>query len=270
METQIQTRQHSSGSLKKQNKLSDLGLTSKKHENLPEEVLDRWLELKNCGKFSIVAADQTLIDIKDQKKIGSSLEAVIENKNLLPSFGMEKKYLGDATLTMKLISILNPLNTLSVGKNSLANETGIKTLAELLAEDETLNGFKLIEIHLVVKGILRGDFGTLYDRMDSAVFFECLKKYDTQRSATLEEMSRKKRHEQSLDYKNINPELAGKMAEVFKKYKMPEKSDEDKEKEIDEKRKADIETVKLLKDVKVQTFDEYVESMREAYNGYKK
>lgn len=208
--------------------------------------MDRWLELKQDGKFSLAAAEQTTMELSAQKTIGSSLEAVIENKNLLPSFGLEKKYRGDATLTMKLINILNPLNTLSVGKNSLASELGVKTLAELLTEDETLNGFKLIEIHLVVKGILRGDFGTLYDRMDSAVFFDCLKKYDAQRSATLEEISRKKRHEENQTYNKINPELAGKMAEVFKKYKMPEKSDEEKEKEIDAKRKADIETLNMI------------------------
>lgn len=186
---------------------------------LPEPVKKRWMELQEKGEFSEATAFAVMLPLNQQYNMGKSLDMIWENRMQLPSVRDEIKYMGGASAVMKVMDLLNGLNRLAVGKNSLADEAGIKELAELIVDDMELRRWKLIEFKNIATMAIRGEFGTIYDRIDANTVYEWIRKYELDRYRKIETEREK---EQSQHNGPIHPEVAGKMAEIFKKFAKPE------------------------------------------------
>lgn len=187
--------------------------------NLPESVQKRWQELQAKGEFNEATAFAVMLPLNQQYNLGKSLEMVWDNRMQLPCIQDEIKYLGESSAVMKVMDLLNGLNRLAVGKNSLSDEGGIKELAEMIVEDMALRKWKLTEFKVITTMAIRGEFGTIYDRVDASVVYEWIRKYEVDRHRKIQAEREK---EQSQHNGPIHPEVAGKLAGMFKQFAKPE------------------------------------------------
>ena len=186
--------------------------------NLPEGIRERWQELQAKGEFSEATAFAVMLPLNQQYNLGKSLEMVWENRLQLPCIQDEIKYLGESSAVMKIMDLLNGLNRLAVGKNTL-DDVGIKELAEMIVEDMALRKWKLTEFKVITTMAIRGEFGTIYDRVDASVVYEWIRKYEVDRHRKIQHEREK---EQSQHNGPIHPEVAGKLAAMFKQFAKPE------------------------------------------------
>ncbi len=186
---------------------------------LPESIQKRWAELKEKGEFNEATAFLVMLPLNQQYNLGKSLEMVWENRLQLPCIHDEIKYIGEASAVMKIMDLLNGLNRLAVGKNSLSDEAGLKELAEMIVDDMALRKWKLTEFKVITTMAIRGEFGTIYDRVDSSVVYEWIRKYEVDRHRKIQAERDKV---QSQHNGPIHPEVAGKLAAKFKEFAKPE------------------------------------------------
>lgn len=186
--------------------------------NLPEGIREKWQELQAKGEFSEATAFAVMLPLNQQYNLGKSLEMVWDNRLQLPSIQDEIKYLGESSAVIKIMDLLNGLNRLAVGKNTL-DDVGLKELAEMIVEDMALRRWKLTEFKVITTMAIRGEFGTIYDRVDASVVYEWIRKYEVDRHRKIQAERDK---EQSQHNGPIHPEVAGKMAAMFKQFAKPE------------------------------------------------
>lgn len=187
--------------------------------SLPDAVLKRWEELNTAGEFNQDTVFAVMLPLNQQYNLGKSLDMVWDNRMQLPSIQDEIKYLGEASAVMKIMDFLNGLNRLAVGKNSLADENGLKELAEMIVEDLELRKWKITEFKLIATMAIRGEFGPIYDRVDASVVYDWIRKYEVDRHRKIQHERDKERSKHNGP---INPEVAGKLAGMFKQMAKPE------------------------------------------------
>lgn len=190
---------------------------------LPEEVKgiksrtkEEWGKLMAANKFNTQLAFNSNQSLSTQRSLGKNVEMVIHNAQFLPSIKTEIKYQGRVTTTLLLIEILRQLNRLSVGKNAFNSDAETKQIAENLLNDVDLRSYKLIELDLVVKNILTGKAGKIYDRMDQAVLYDAISEYDRERAVYIE-MKRMEGNKPNLDDMKPDKEGLKKLADAMGK-----------------------------------------------------
>lgn len=181
---------------------------------------EKWLKLQEAGQFSLNAAEGVLRHISEQIGLGKNLDMIWDNSRLLPSLADELKYQNEGTALIKLIYAFNPIQSLAVGKNAFIDkEVFTDFLKTMILDDEELKKWKFADFRAMTVMAIKQEFGKIYDRVDSSVVFEWINAYRDRRQ---EKIYYERRKEQSQYNAPIHPEVAGKLAEIFKKYAKPE------------------------------------------------
>lgn len=185
----------------------------KQHSDKTSEITqaDRWEVLKQKGQFTELAANITCKTLKDQATIGKDLDSVLSNKMELPNIREMVKYQGEDFTKIAVIGYLNTLSSIGVVRNTLNDEQNIGELADQIIEKYPM--WKLVEIKNVLKMAIQGEFGSIYDRIDSPTVFEWFNKYEHLRLAKIETLRLKEKSR--YDCEQMNPEVAGKLAKAF-------------------------------------------------------
>lgn len=172
---------------------------------------ERWEILKSEGRFSELAAAITCKTLKEQASVGKDLEAVMHNQLALPNIKEMVKYQGEDFTQIAITGYLNRLSSIGVVRNTLNDEENMADLVDQIIEKYPM--WKLVEIRNVIKMAIQGEFGSIYDRIDSPTVFEWFNKYEASRVAKIEDLrlKEKSRH----DCEQMTKEMAGKLAKAF-------------------------------------------------------
>ncbi len=101
-------------------------------------------------------------------------------QNPTPTLATIKKYRGDIILNSVITKLLHWLaDGLNVGQH--LNDTQIEVLCELIYEEFYF--FTIADIKLVFKKGLKGEYGPLYNRLDTQIVMEWLSEYQKERAA---------------------------------------------------------------------------------------
>lgn len=182
------------------------GFTSEEIKAIKPRTKEEWGKLMATGKFDAQCAYNSQQNLTTQRGLGSNVENVIKNAKFLPSIKTEIKYIGKTATTFILMDILRQLSRLAVGKNALSSDEELKFVAETILSDDDLRSYKLIELDLVVKNILTGKAGKIYDRMDQTVLYDAISEYDRERAVYIE---MKRMEENKPNVEDMKPDKEG-------------------------------------------------------------
>lgn len=122
---------------------------------------------------------------------GYDLKKVCENFKDIPQISYWKKHHSEITIKRITVMLLELAANVQVSKRYTPQQA--TTLASAIAADFWYLRFE--DLHLAFRSILTGHF-KLFDRLDMAVLYECLRGYDAEREAMMERL-RESQHAQN-------------------------------------------------------------------------
>lgn len=143
-----------------------------------------WADLVQEGKFSENAALISCTPLEVQNQLGGTIEKTWENRLKLPNIREMVKFQGLEFTRTIVLTYLNKLNTLSVGKNALNNEEGVSEVADEIIKD--FPDLKVVEIRNIVMNAMKGKYGEIYDRIDINVIYKWINAYMADRFAHID------------------------------------------------------------------------------------
>lgn len=178
----------------------------------------RWELLKQDGKFNQEIADRVTIRLSDKIKIsGKTIESLYRSLPILPTISQEIKYNGEKLTKLNLKTVLEPILSLCTGKNAFEkNKQAYDHLCDMILEDEEYASFRLPEFGIMIDMAIRGKFGIIYDRVDSAVVFQWLQEYSKRSYEHIKQERQKEYDKQKREESKMSKENASILANMFK------------------------------------------------------
>jgi hypothetical protein len=207
----------------------------------PKEIQNQWLTLAKAGKFEPEAA---ALACKNWAGIITPFyrpKSIIETfDGLSPSLATLKKYQSEMVTALILCKIIkDTANFYNVG--GAINDYQIQQTAVLIID--TFYFLNIKDFVLCFNMAKAGKFGKLFDRLDGAIFLNWLEQYNELRLQAAQEKAQNEAQEKKI----ISIDSA--ICQVLKKYakSKPEKvAPKMSAKDCEEKRRADVESIKLI------------------------
>ena len=207
----------------------------------PKEIQAQWLTLAKAGKFEPEAA---ALACKNWAEIITPFyrpKNIVETfDGLSPSLATLKKYQSEMITALILCKIIKDTsNFYNVG--GAINDYQIQQTAVLIID--TFYYLTIKDFVLCFNMAKAGKFGKLFDRLDGAIFLSWLEQYNELRLQAAQE----KAQNEAQEKKKVSIDSA--ICQVLKKYakSKPEKvAPKMSIEECEEKRRADVESIKLI------------------------
>jgi len=173
---------------------------------------EKWTELVKAGKFEEKKALLSMkIKSTDLQKVNpKSIQEVFENET--PTLATVKKYQGEIDMNATLHYLIYWVrDSLSVGKSLTDKQIAIA--GELIFDDYyylTIADFKLC----FKKGI-KGEYGKLYDRIDTQILYEWVSAYANERFEYIRELGSEETEHNKKEY--YDAAIVKKMQDMLEK-----------------------------------------------------
>lgn len=201
----------------------DLGLSL--NQVLSSELINRWCELQEKGKYDQVVAVKTAklsqVHIENLAYY-SSIEQILENIDNQVVIASARHYLGEKYTIGHMELLINSVfNFVKVGKT--LDAFIMPDLCQMIIDEFGL-WMTFADLKLCLRYGVMNKYGTTYDRIDSQVLFSWISHYRIERFNTSELLKKEAIRKQRLDDKGVPmpPEIKSKMEELELKLKQRE------------------------------------------------
>lgn len=208
----------------------------------PLEIQKKWHTIALRGKFEPTKALTTCRNwanvLASPTFRAKSFEQVFDEST--PSLATLSKYQSEALAIGILCKLIgDTCDFFNVGGNM--TDAQIQQTAIMIID--SYHWFNVYDFTLCFKNGKAFKYGKLYDRLDGAVLLEWLAKYNEERLGAAQLHNQRKSREQKQKAKEIAPNVAA----VLRKFAKPEAAGPKmSQEEIERKKQADIETLKML------------------------
>jgi len=146
-------------------------------DRMSDPVLtDRWLTLIRKKKFDLSLAKSSLkVTRKYVSKLNpSSIDQILDYKEILPSIGTIRHYRGDDAVEAFISEIISLIEKSLNLVRPITSEQIVICVRIVVSKYHFLT---LADLKLIVNNGLTGMYGRVFDRFDVGVFFEWVNKY---------------------------------------------------------------------------------------------
>ena len=214
----------------------------------PEEIQQQWLLIAASGNFE---PDKAVLACKNWSEVVNS--PFYRPKNIQetfdcssPSLATLKKYQSEMVAALILCKIIkNTAKFFNVG--GAINDQQIQETAVLILDSYYYLNIK--DFVLCFKMAKQGKFGKLFDRLDGAIVLGWIEEYKELRLIEAQNNSQKKANDRKNNSFNTGSSIYKALkdcANIKDSKEAPKKVAKMTNKQLEEKKKADIETLKLI------------------------
>ena len=165
---------------------------------LPSQVREKWSILLAKSLFEEAKAQSSLLALPENLHRVKPAKIEQAMSDVFPTLATVRKYHDEATALSAVCEIIaQAAALLSIGRNIQPHQ--IRFVAEEILKEYYY--LTIAEIRFCIEQGLRGNYGVIYDRLDTSVIFDWMEKYLLERTGTSERLTAQKQGEEAAKWK---------------------------------------------------------------------
>jgi len=165
---------------------------------MPSQTREKWSILLAKSLFEEAKAQSSLLALPENLHRVKPAKIEQAMSDVFPTIATVRKYHDEATALAAVCEIIaQAAALLSIGRNIQPHQ--IRFVAEEILKEYYY--LTIAEIRFCIENGVRGNYGAIYDRLDTSVIFDWLEKYILERTETSERLAAQRQGQEAAKWK---------------------------------------------------------------------